>query len=147
MVFNPILCYLSPKIWIFQEPLIVETWNLHHWIWHTSNPKNTPLKLFQCIFPSQNQQNLGKFWLFASLPLTKKEKKCQFVQGKSVQKGLKICTYKCLCMPITVHYVQTLCDKYFLSYDGFSWFLTGRLRHRVWKHSVVVESDPRRIAA
>ena len=29
-------------------------------------------------------------------------------------------------MPITMHYVRTLCNKYFLTYDGFSLFLTGR---------------------
>ena len=47
---------------------------------------------------------------------------------------MKICTYRFLGMPIAMHYVRTLCDKYFLSYDGFSWFLTGRFRHRVLKH-------------
>ena len=34
-------------------------------------------------------------------------------------------------MPITMHYVRTWCDKYFLSYDCFSRLLTGRSRHRV----------------
>ena len=58
MVFNPIFCYVSPKIVIFQKSLIIETQNLCHWIWHTLNPKYTPLKQFQCIFPSQNQQNV-----------------------------------------------------------------------------------------
>ena len=29
-----------------------------HWIWHTSNLKYAPLKPFQCIVPSQNQQNV-----------------------------------------------------------------------------------------
>ena len=48
---------LSPNILIFQEPLIIETWNKCHWIWHVSNPKYAPLKPFWCIFPSQNQQN------------------------------------------------------------------------------------------
>ena len=47
-------------------------------------------------------------------------KKSQFVEGKSVWKGLKICTYMFLGMPIAMHYVRTLCDKYFLSYDGLS---------------------------
>ena len=56
LVFNPILCYVSPKIEIFQELLIVETHNKCHWIWHALNPKYAPLKQFQCIFPSQNQQ-------------------------------------------------------------------------------------------
>ena len=58
MVFNPIFCYLSLIILIFQEPLMVETWNLCHCIWHTWNPKYTPLKPFWCIFLSQNQQNV-----------------------------------------------------------------------------------------
>ena len=39
-----------------------------HWIWHTLNPKYAPLKQFQCIFPSQNQQNV-KFWLSPEIPL------------------------------------------------------------------------------
>ena len=47
-----------PEILIFQELLIVETWNKCHWIWHTSNPKYVPLKPLWCIFPSQNQQNV-----------------------------------------------------------------------------------------
>ena len=29
-------------------------------------------------------------------------------------------------VPIAVHYIRTLCDKYFLTYDGFSLFLRGR---------------------
>ena len=49
-------------------------------------------------------------------------------------------------MPIAMHYVTTLCDKYFLSYDGFSSFLTGRCRHRVLKHGGV-EWDARGTAA
>ena len=49
---------MSPKIVIFHEPLIVETHNKCHWIWHVLNPKYAPLKQFQCIFPSQNQQNV-----------------------------------------------------------------------------------------
>ena len=56
---------------------------------------------------------------FSELPLTKNEKNHQFVQGKSVWKGLNICTYMFLGMLITMHYVRTLCDKYVLSYDGF----------------------------
>ena len=197
MIFNPILCYLSPKILIFQELLIIETWNKCHWIWHALNPKYATLKPFWWIFPSQNQQNV-KFlpeivifqeplivetqnlhaigfgmpqtlnmchsshfnaffpvkinkmmncWLFAELPLTKNEKMHQFEQGKSVLKRLENqCTYRFLGIPIAMHYVRTLCDKYFLSYDGFSWFLTGRFRHRVLKHGVGVEWDARRTA-
>ena len=168
-VFNPILCYLSPKILIFQEPLIIETWNLHHWIWHASNPKYMPLKPFQCILPSQNQQDVKflpeilifqkllivrtqnlhhwiwhashptyaplkpfqhifpsqnqpnvKFLAVSWTPLDKKWKNVNLYREKSVQKGLKICTCRFSGMPIAIHYVRTLCDKSFLSYDGFS---------------------------
>ena len=42
-------------------------------------------------------------------------------------------------MPITMQYVRTLCDKYVLHYHCFSGFVTGRVRHRVLKHSVGVE--------
>ena len=50
-------------------------------------------------------------------------------------------------MLIAMHYVRTLCDKYFLSYDSFPLFLTGRFKHRVVKHGVGVEWDPRSTAA
>ena len=46
MVYNPISCYLSPKILIFQELLIIETLNKHHCIWHALNPKHVALKPF-----------------------------------------------------------------------------------------------------
>ena len=71
-------------------------------------------------FPSQKQQNV-KF-LAVSLILLDKNEKHQFEQGKSVWKGLNICTYRSLGMPIAMHYVRTVCDKYILSYDGFLWF-------------------------
>ena len=67
MVFNPIFCYVSPKIVIFQVLLIIETWNKCHWIWHALNPKYVPLKQFWCIFSSQNQQMWTfclKLWFF-----------------------------------------------------------------------------------
>ena len=167
MVFHPILCYLSPKIFIFQEPLI-ETWNLHHWIWHASNPKYAPLKPFWCIFPSQNQQNvkflpevlifqepliaetwnvhhwiwhasnpkyapLKPFWcIFPSqnqnnvkflavclTPPDKKWKEVNLYREKVFGKAWKS-AHMFLGMPLTMHYVRTLCDNYFLSYDGFS---------------------------
>ena len=193
MVFNPILYYLSPKSLLFQEPLIIETWNKCHWIWHALNPKYSPLKPFQCIFPSQNQQNVKflpeililqepliietwnlchgiqhtsnpkylplkpiqcifpsqnqqnvKFLAVCWTPPDKKWKKTPSIwMGKSVRKGLKICTYRFLGMLIAMHYVRTLCEKYFLSYDGLSLFLTGRFRHRVLKHGVGVEWDAR----
>ena len=51
----------------FQEPHIIENWNKCIGIWHALNPKYMPLKPFQCIFPSQNQQNvkfLPEFLIF-----------------------------------------------------------------------------------
>ena len=136
-----------PEIVISQEPLIIETSNLHHWIWHASNPKYAPLKPFLCIFPSQNQQKCEIFGCLLTSPWQKWKKKHQFEQGKCVWKGLKICTYRFLGMLIAMHYVRALCDKYFLSYNGFSWFLTGRFRHRVLKHGIGVEWDARGTAA
>ena len=50
-------------------------------------------------------------------------------------------------MLIAMHYVRTLFDKYCLSDDGFSLFLTGRFRHRILKHGIGVECDPRSTAA
>ena len=158
---------------MFQELLIVETWNLCHWIWHTLNPKYAPLKpfnafaqsksikckIFSCLLNSPwpkkwkksvwtGEKVLRKAWIsahigfwvywlqFTMLELCvtstfwvmmvflnslwqKMKKRHQFVQGKSVWKGLNICTYMFLGMLITMHYVRTLCDKYVLSYDGF----------------------------
>ena len=49
---------LLADILIFQELLIIDTWNVCHWIWHVSNPKYMPLKPLWCIFLSQNQQNV-----------------------------------------------------------------------------------------
>ena len=40
-----------PEIVIFYEPLIAETQNLWHWIWHALNPKYAPLKPFDACFP------------------------------------------------------------------------------------------------
>ena len=49
---------------------------------------------------------------------------------------MKICTWRLLGVPITMHYVRTLCDKYFLSHDGFSLCLTGRFSatQAIWMH-------------
>ena len=270
MDLNPICCYVSPKIVIFHEPLIVGTCNKCHWIWHASNLKYAPLKQFQCIFPSQNQQNvkfLSEIVIFSgttycrdskaavaldlayvkpymcatqaiSMHLSQsKSTKCEifvwycnflgttyhrdmkpavldlaclkpyicatqaisilFFQSKSTNvnfslfpelplttywlnkinpffssqnqqmwifhcflnfdtgkefsqsfhKDLQICTYRFLGMPIAMHFVTTLCDKYFLSYYGFSAFVMGRSRYWVLKHGVRVKCDPRRTAA
>ena len=62
-------------------------------------------------------------------------------------KALKICTYMFLGVPIAMYYVRTLCDKYILSYDSFSWFLIGKFRHSVLICGVGVEWDSRNTAA
>ena len=78
-----------PDIVIFQEPLIAETQNLWHWIWHSLNPKYVPLNPFQCIFPSPNQQNV-KFWLFPELPLKKTEKNVNLNREKVFKKAKRL---------------------------------------------------------
>ena len=78
-------------------------------------------------------------------PLTKNEK-MSICTGKKCLQRLENLYTQDLGMPIAMHYVRTLCDKYFLSYYGFSSFFTGRSRYRVLKHGVEVQWDPRRTA-
>ena len=82
-----------------------------------------------------------------TLPDNKLKKKLQFAQGKVFCKGLPICTCRFLGMAIAMHFVTTLCDKYFLNYYGFPAFVMGRSRYWVLKHGVRVKCDPRRTAA
>ena len=92
---------------------------------------------FSAFFPVKINKMLHKFLALCLTPPDKKWKKTfiNLNREKVFWKGLKICTYRFWGMPTAMHYVRTLCDKYFLSYDGFSWFpLTGRFRHRVLKH-------------
>ena len=135
-------------VFIFQEPLIIETQNLCHWIWHTSNPTYMPLKPFQCIFHSQNQQNV-KFLPVSWTPPYTKWKKHQFEQGTTIsietwkpmhREDFGYTNHNALC-----HNIVWLKD--ILSYAGFSEFLTRRFRHRILKHGVWVEWDARRTAA
>ena len=110
-----------PEIVIFQEPLITETWNLQHWIQHATNPKYVNTQAILMHF-SQSKATKCEILAVSLTPPDKKLKKCQFTQGKSFCKGLQICTYRLFSMPMTMHYVRTLCDKYFLSYYGFLHF-------------------------
>ena len=127
---------LLPEIVIFHEPLIAETQNLQHWIWHALNPKYAPLKPFWCMFPSRNQQNV-KFWLFPELPWQNNWKNVNLHREKVFAKACK-----------SAHIGFWVCwDKYFLSDYGFFAFLMGRSRYRVLKHSIGVQWDPRRTAA
>ena len=100
---------------------------------------------FDAFFPVK----IDKMWncgCFPNSPLTKTEKTSICIGKKCLQR-LPNCTYRFLGMLITMHYVKTLCDKYFLSYYGFSAFFMQRSRYRVLKHGVGVKWDPRRTAA
>ena len=90
MVFNLILCYFSPEILIFPELLIIETWNQCHWIWHALIPIYVPLKPFWMHFSQSKSTKCEIFGCLLNSPWPKNLKKCQFQQGKSVQKALKI---------------------------------------------------------
>ena len=133
------------KFWFLQELLIIETWNLHHWIQHASNPKYKPLKPFQCIFPSQNQHNV-KFLAVCLTPPDKKRKNINLYREKVFEKAWKsahisfwICQAQCtmleLCVTSTIWVMMV------------SLYFDRKFRHRVLKHGVGVEWDPRRTAA
>ena len=99
MVFNTILCYVSPKIVIFQELLIVETQNKCHWIQHVLNPKYALLKPFWCIFPTQNQQNLKilpESVIFLEPLIAQTWNKCSI--GFSMPQTLNTCNTQALLM-------------------------------------------------
>ena len=90
------------------------------------NPINMHYSNHVNVFFPVKFSKMWNFWLFAELPLTIKINKiCQFVQGKSVWKGLTIYTYKILGMPIANHYVRTWLDKHFFQLFWFSVILTG----------------------
>ena len=135
------------KLWIFRNHLLqrLETWGIGFGMPQTLNTHRS--SHFDVFFPVKINK-MRNFGCLLNSPWQKMKKKThEFEQGKHVCKGLQICTCRFLGMPITMHYDRTLCDKYFLSYDGFLWFLTGRCMHRVLKHCVVVEWDTRRTAA
>ena len=97
--FNPILCYLSPKILNFQEPLTVETWNKCHCIWHALDPKYVPLKPLWCIFSSQNQQNMKfylKFWFFQEMLIVETQNLCHWIQHASSPKLAPLKPFQCI---------------------------------------------------
>ena len=99
MVLNPIFCYVSPKIVIVHELLIVETCNKCHWIWHASNPKYAPLKQFLCIFPSQNQQNvkfLPEIVIFQEPLITETHNLQHWIQHASNLKYVPLKPFQCM---------------------------------------------------
>ena len=102
------------EIVIFQEPLIAQRlWNLQALdlaclellnMYHSSH--------FDAFFPVK----MNKMWNFGCFLISfwqKTEKNINLHREKSVHKGLHICTYRLIGMPIAMHYVRTLCDKYF----------------------------------
>ena len=103
---------------------------------------------FKAFSPVKSTKWVKFLALCLNSPWQKMKKNINLNREKVFWKGLKgLCTYRFLGMPPAMHYVRTLYDKYFLSYDGFSWFLTGRFRHRVLKHGIRVEWDARRTVA
>ena len=98
----------SPEIVIFQEPLIIETQNLCHWIWQALNTKYMPLKSFQCIFPSQNQQNVNFFGCLLNSP-QQKVKNINLNREKVFEKAWKfahmgfwVCWLQCTMLELCV---------------------------------------------
>ena len=127
---------------------INKMWNFFLKLWFFSNCLSQRLATCSIGFDmpwTLNTQHSSNFNAFSQSKSTKckilavswtlpdkKLKKHQFAQGKSVGKGLQICTYRFLGMPIAMIYVRTLCDKYFLSYYGFSTFLWEGLDIGFW---------------
>ena len=85
MVLNPIFCYVSPKIVISHELLIIETCNKCYWIWHALNPKYVPLKQFQCIFPVKINK-MWNFGCFLNSPWQKMKKMSIYTGKKHLQR-------------------------------------------------------------
>ena len=112
---------MSPRTLMLQVLLIVETWNLCHWIWHTLNPKYAPLKPFNAFAQSKSTKCIH-FGCLHNSPWQKCKKTHQNgTQGGSAQIGFHICTYRLMGMLITMHYVMLLClTSTFWCYHGFS---------------------------
>ena len=111
------------KLWFFRNCLLqrLETCSIGismPWTLNTCHSSH-----FWCIFPSQNNK-MWNFGCFLNSPWQKTEK-LQFAQRKSVCKSAHI---GFLGMPIAMHYVRTMCDKYFLSYYGLSAFFYGKVK-------------------
>ena len=84
---------------IFQELLIIETWNKCHWIWHAVNPKYMPLKPFQCIFPSQKQQNvkfLPDFFILQEPLIIETQNLCHWIWHTSNPTYMPLKPFQCI---------------------------------------------------
>ena len=98
------------KLWFFRNCLLqgLETCGIGFGMPWTLNMQHSS------HFDAFSQSKSTKCEILAvslTLPPHKNLKNCQFAQGKGVCKGLQICTYRFLCMPIAMYYVRTLCDK------------------------------------
>ena len=90
---------IMPEIVIFQEPHVVETQNLCHWIWHASNLKYATLKPFSCVFPSQNQQNvkfLPRFVIFQEPLIVETWNLCHWIWHTSDPKYAPLKPLQCI---------------------------------------------------
>ena len=83
----------------FQEPLILETQNLCHWIQHASNPIYMPLKPFWCIFPSQ----INKLWniclqfvIFQEWLIIETWNKCHWIQHAFNPNYMPLKPFQCI---------------------------------------------------
>ena len=126
------------KVWFF--------WNhLLHRLETCSIGFSMPQTLNTCHsshFYAFLQLNINKIWYFGCfLILLTKHENLSIWTGKNASKRLANLHIWFLGIPITMHYVRTLCDKCFLSYYGFSAFFTGTSRYRVLQHGVGVEWD------
>ena len=111
-----ILCLLTKmkkNINLYKDKVLRKAWKSSH------------IGFWVCLITMQYVRTLCdkyffELWWFFWTPSYKKWKKnINLYREKVVWKGLNICTYRFLCMLISMHYVRTLCDKYVLSYDGF----------------------------
>ena len=93
---------------------------------------------------SLNTCHSSHFNAFFPVKITKcetpPEKKKNFNVCKSAHIGF-------LGMPIAMHYVRTMCDKYFLSYYGLSAFFYGKVKILGYETWCRGKWDPRQTAA
>ena len=140
--FTPFYTTVLLTFWFFRNPLIIETQNLCHWIWHTLNPKYTPLKPFQCIFPIQNQQNI-KFVAVCLTILTKNERHFNLHREKVLEKawnsahiGLCVCwsqyTMLELCVTSTFWIMMVFSWWSFIEKTSVKQSMTCKVWSNVW---------------
>ena len=132
------------KTLITQKVLVTQSSNIVHCNWHTQKPTCADLQAFWNTFScsswicfhflSGGVKETAKISLFVDFvvsltPLTKNEKQIQLEQGKSVPKGLQICTCRFLGMPIACTMLELCVTSTFWVIKVFLHF-TGRSRYR-----------------